>query len=470
MKLLHLKSINSIYFIGIKGVAMTALAVWAKEQGWEVGGSDVDEEFPTDVILKKHSIPYHKEFQPKNIPLDTDLVVVTGAHGGKTNIEAKYALAHGIPTVMQGEALGVFMKGKKGIAVAGSHGKTTTSAMIAHILIKYGLDPSFIVGCGTINSLHTPAHAGKGDWFVAEADEYINCPQTDKTPKFWFLNQEIAVITNIEFDHPDAYSDIGAMEKSFLQFVKKTKNGGFIVCCQDDRSIQNILENIKNLDLITYGFSPKSTFVIESVSTKKGKTHAIIKHSNEHILLVLSVFGSHNVLNGLAASIVANQIGIPWFDITKHLSTFTGTKRRFELICDKAIKLYDDYAHHPTEIQATLKAARMLYPHNRIIAIFQPHTYSRTKILFKEFSQSFSDASIVIIADIYASARESVDTTISSAQLVSEIKLNQPNCYYLPTKEHVVNYIDKSAQSGDIIITMGAGNIWTWLPDITRSL
>ena len=471
MKKIDLNQIRRIHFVGIKGVAMAALAIWAKERGWIVSGSDLEEEFPTDHVLKKNGIRWNADFRKENIPENVDLVIVTGAHNGINNIEAQTAIKRNIPTVMQGEALGLFIKGKKGIAVAGSHGKTTTSALVAHLLTKTGKDCSYIVGCGGIDSLGNPAHYGKGEFFVAEADEYINCPNVDLTPKFLFLNQHISLITNIEYDHPDAYTSLQQVQESFLTFANKTDSFGFTIVCTDSKSVERIYPKIEGKK-ITYGLKRSAQYHVEKIRFLEGTTIFTTKKNDQLIPdFSLKIPGVHNALNALGASILANQIGISWEEIRKWLGKFTGTKRRFELVgFNNDIYLYDDYAHHPTEIQATLAGARSWFPKRRIICIFQPHTFSRTKALFKEFSQCFTDANIAVITDIYASAREAYDNTFSSRILVDSMKSSHSHSIYRSTKEDVVDYISHTARPGDIIITLGAGDIYNWLPNLKRVL
>ena len=452
-----------MHFVGIKGVAMTALAVWAKERGWQVSGSDVEEVFPTDEVLLKKNITWNSGFDKNHISKDCDLVIVTGAHGGMNNVEAVEAQSLGIPTVMQGEILGACTADKKVIAVAGSHGKTTTSALTSHILMKAGKDPSYIVGCGDIPSIGQPAHFGSGEYFVVEADEYINCPGIDMTPKFLFLNPHIGVITNIEYDHPDAYNDIHAVKTAFKAFIEKTHKGGKIIACIDSENVQELLSAVDNSQKITYGFSKNADYYIEDVSFGDGKTMFSVHHGDSNDAFELSIPGRHNALNALAAVLACTIVGVEMEAIKKALPSFVGTKRRFERVGQyQGAPIYDDYAHHPTEIQATLKAAKNWYPDKKIIAIFQPHTYSRTKALFKEFGEAFGDADEVVITDIYASGRESKDASISGNMLADSITVPS-SVFYRPNEADVVQYIRENARQDNVIITMGAGDIWTWL-------
>lgn len=439
---------------------MTALAIVAKEQGSKVTGSDVADDFPTAPALAKAQITPQIGFKKENIKGHPDLVVVTGAHGGINNPEAQAARNSGLRVLTHGEALPEFMSGKKVIAVAGSHGKTTVSGMIAHLLTKAGLDPSFAIGCGDIKSLGVSGHAGKGDYFVVEADEYMTDPGQNPTPRFFYLNPLMAVITNIEYDHPDAYQNLDELKKAFLTFGKKVSDDGLIVAGIDNPNVKRILGELKT-PILTYGFSPQADYQISRVSFGKERTWFWLKYKGTDLTqFSLCVPGKFNAANALAASIVVNQLGLSWEQIKHDLLSFTGTKRRFEEKGEKeGVKFFDDYAHHPSQIRSTLEAARAWFPKARIICVFQPHTYSRTKALFNEFSKCFGSADQVIIIPIYSSAREKADPMVNSKILVNEINKYHRNALYLETLKSVVDYLKKHTVLGDVVLTMGAGDI-----------
>lgn len=459
------------YFIGIKGIAMTAMAVYFQEKGYEVTGSDILEIFPTDSVLEKNHIEIKTGFKPENLSGNIDIVVVTGAHGGMTNPEAQYAKKIGIPTFMHGEMVGKIMEGKQGISVAGCHGKTTTSCIIAHLMTKLGMDPSYIIGTSEIKSIGNAGHFGKGEYFVAEADEYMTCPSTNPKPRFMWQNPNYIVITNIEYDHPDAYKDINDIISSYNKFIQKLPENGMLVACMDNQQIRNILPNIKK-PYITYGFSPASDYVISRYSFEEGMSFMTVRCQNINISdFMLQIPGRHNLLNSLSAAIIVNQLGIKWERIQNHLKSYAGCKRRFEIIGKYGnILFYDDYAHHPSEIQATLKAARDWYKKRRIISVFQPHTFSRTISLLPDFARSFDNSDIAVVTDIYPSAREKFDKTISSKHLELEMNKHKNNAVYLKDKNSVITYLDKNIKDGDLIITMGAGDIYTWQKDIRTLL
>lgn len=466
-----INNIKHIHFIGIKGVAMAALAILSKRAGIKVSGSDIEEEFVTDKVLKRFGISWKNSFSENNLEGNPDLVIVTGAHGGMTNPEAIAAQKKGLNVLMHGKALGKIMDGYFQISVAGCHGKTTTSAITAYLFSMSGLSPSFAIGCADIPSLKTPGLLGKGKYFIAEADEYMTCPETDKTPRFLWQKPSILVITNIEYDHPDAFKNINEVKKAFLKLISRMPNNGTIICCVDNENVISLLKSVDK-KVITYGFSSKSDWIVSNVRFNNGKTRFNLNYKGQNKgNIEISIPGEHNSLNATASLIVALEVGLKLEDIKKYFPLFSGTKRRFEFITEKkGIKLYDDYAHHPTEITASLKAARKIFPNNRIICIFQPHTFSRTRSLFNEFATSFKDADIIIITGIYSSSREEHNKNISGKILANEIIKTNPSTVYIEGEKEIGNYLKNNSLSGDIIFTMGAGDIFRWHKTIIDSI
>ncbi len=471
-----MNKVNSIHFVGIKGVGMTPLAIIAKEAGIQVSGSDVEDEFITDELLKNARIIPFNGFSKYHI-LYPDLVITTGAHGGFDNIEVVEAKRKNIKVVTQGEAVGLFMDGEifgrkftphrsgagfTGISVTGTHGKTTTTAMIATILKTSGLDPSFVIGTGMIPSLGSSGHYGQGNYFVAEADEYITEPKHDSIIKFMWQNPKIIVITSIEFDHPDVYKDLDDVRSAFEKFAQKVVRNGILVCCGDNDEIKKLIKNYKG-QRVTYGISSENDYIVKNLKFKDNKTGFEVHSFGKKVALDLNVFGIHNALNATASYIVGLNIGLTTKDIKKGLLEFKGTKRRSEIVglLKSGAMVFDDYAHHPTEIQNTLNSFRLNFPKYKIVCIFQPHTYSRTKFLFEQFTRSFNDVDKTIITDIFASARESRDPSVSSQLLAENIKKNNNNTVYLPKLSDVVEYVNSQKYDKDtIIITMGAGDIY----------
>lgn len=470
MNAINLDTITHIHFTGIKGVAMTALAIIAKQKGKSVSGSDIQEVFPTDETLAKENIAINHGFKPENIPVDTDLLIYTGAHQGRNNPEVKFAIAKGIPILPQGRALGLFMAGKRQISVAGSHGKTTTSALVATILESAGYKPSFAVGCGAISHLKTNGRWGSGEYFIAEADEYVTDPVADPTPRFLWQKPEILIITNIDFDHPDVYKDLQAVQAAFVKLIQKMSDHGVVILNADDEPSRMLLPHITH-NVVTFGTHPDCTYRITNIDSQTEETRFMLENKSGSQTYILTTPGRHNVFNAAAAIIAATHINMSSVQIQKGLSDFVGTKRRFELIAQKNGKLlFDDYAHHPHEISATLQALKQRYPKKRLVIVFQPHTYSRTQALFAEFAVCFKQADEVIITDIYASAREAKQGMVTGELLAAEIRKNQSHVSYCPDRTSVLKYMSTQTHDNDVIMTMGAGDIFTWLPDLAQTL
>ncbi|HUQ85002.1 MAG TPA: UDP-N-acetylmuramate--L-alanine ligase [Candidatus Limnocylindrales bacterium] len=457
-----------IHFVGIKGVGMTPLAIIAKEAGFIVSGSDVIDEFITDKPLKDAGIKDIKLFSKENIQ-NQDLVIITGAHGGYENIEAITAADKKIKVITQGEAVGMFMTGEifgkmfTGVSVAGTHGKTTTSAILATILKVNKMDPSYLIGTSDIPSLGAPGHLGSGKYFIAEADEYATEPRFNKKAKFLWQFPKILVITNIEFDHPDVYASIEDIRDEFIVFVNRLEKNSILICCGDDPEVKKLLTESK-CKFITYGFNKDNNYILENVHFSGD--HMFISVSSYGTVIgefMVKAVGEHNALNAQASIIACIEMGISIEKIKKGLRAFSGSKRRLEFIghLSTGASVYDDYAHHPTEIKKTLKALRHQYPKKKLIAIFQPHTYSRTKKLFEEFISSFSSVDQIIVCDIYPSLREKPDLSISSVVLTDRLRNVHKDVKYMATLTDVVKYLnEKRFRSDSVIVTMGAGDVY----------
>jgi UDP-N-acetylmuramate--alanine ligase len=369
-----------------------------------------------------------------------------------------------------GEATGEFMKGTLfkrnfvGISVAGTHGKTTTTAMIATVFAENKLDPSYIIGTGDVGSLGMPGHFGSGRYFVAEADEYATEPVHDKRARFLWQHPQFTIITNIEHDHPDIYPTISSVRETFLSFVQKLPDKGYLIACGDDPQIKLLLKEFDGR-AITYGFSPENDYVLDRVTVSGEQTFFWVKSRGVPLgEFVLRVVGEHNALNALAAIITGLETGLSIDKIKKGLLAFRGSKRRLEFIGDlrTGAKVYDDYAHHPTEIKTTLAALRTQYPRKKIICIFQPHTYSRTKELFQLFTTAFGSVDLVILTDIFASAREKEDPEVSSKKLAFALGNRHKAVIHLPKLTDVIQYISENKLRSDtILVTMGAGDVYT---------
>lgn len=472
--MINKKSIKKIHFVGIKGVGMTPLAIIAKEAGFEITGSDVETKFITDKELENAGIKPIVGFSPKNIE-EADLVIATGAHGGKDNPEVVSAIDKGISVLTQGDALGLFQTGEifdrdfYGISVAGSHGKTTTTAIIATMLKANKLDPSFVIGTGEVPSLGSSGHFGKGKYFIAEADEYVADVVHDKTPKFLFQNPNMIVVTNIDYDHPDVYESIDQIRKVFVEFTEKLPPDGVLVACGDGPENRKFLSEVK-CNKVTYGLSPDNDYSIEHINSSPERMFFRVKSSGADLgEFSINVFGEQNALNALASIVAGFELGLSLAQIKSGISSFKGTKRRSEFLgkTEKGGLVYDDYAHHPEEIKKTLNAFRKTFPKHKIYSIFQPHMYSRTIKLFKEFSSSFVDADLVIITDIFPSFREEVDPNFSSLLLVEEINKYGKKAHYLPESADVIKYLSsENLDKNTLVLLMGAGDIYLVAEDL----
>lgn len=428
---------NNIYLVGIKGVGMCSLAVYLKQRGKHVSGSDVEEEFPTDKVLNDQDITVTTGFNAENIPADTDLVITTGAHGGLQNPEVVAAKASGIPVMTQAEEVGHIMQAyETGISVCGAHGKTTTSSMIAHVLRQEGLASSHLIGTPRIGDMYGGEYRGT-DYFVAEADEYVNSPGVDETPRFMFQYPKFIICTNIDFDHPDVYSDIDAVKNAYKQFFENLeKNNGTLIYNENDKNLVELAKDVKNK--IPY-------------SEEIGK--------NAHIQL--KVPGDHNISNASAVIVLCDELGLDRNKVIQHLGTFSGAKRRFEQIYEKnGTYLIDDYAHHPKEIIALLDTARSKFEGKRIVLIFQPHTFSRTAALRNGFIEVLPKADITYVLDIFGSAREKDAHGITSQSLVDEVSRNGGDNVLYETKNTLSEELTGVIKNGDVIITAGAGDVY----------
>lgn len=438
-----------IHLIGIGGAGLSAIATVLLERGHRVSGSDLQAS-PITERLVGMGARVHIGHAAANLG-DADLVIVSSAVPDG-NTEAEEARRRSIPVVKRAEWLGQMMEGKRGVAVAGTHGKTTTTAMIALILRDAGLDPTFIVG-GDIPQLETNAAAGKGQVFVIEADEY------DHT--FLGLRPEMAVITVVEWDHPDCFPTPESMQEAFLQFAELVPPEGVLIGCGDEPGVQELFRKdglrAKAPAIVTYGLNEGNDWRASGLRPNaRGGYDFSVSPSSGTYEVCMSLPGTHNVKNALAALVVADRLGVPFVQAADTLASFTGVGRRFEIkgqVDD--ILVVDDYAHHPTEIRATLAGARTRYPDRRIWAVFQPHTFSRTRALLDDFAAAFSDADQVVVVDIFP-AREVDDPSLSSRHIVAQME--HPGARYIGALDDAADFLAQRTRAGDVLITLGAGD------------
>lgn len=443
---------EKIYFIGIKGSGMVALVEIFERRGCKVTGSDTKEKFFTDEILKKKLfVKYHEGFDAKHITGDIDLVVYSTAYNEKNNEEFKAAKYKSIPMVSYPGMLGILFNEKYGIAVSGTHGKTTTTAMLAEIFRVAGLDPTAVVG-SLVRQWRGNALVGRSEFMIIEADEYQN--------KLDLYDPQAAILTSADWDHPDFFPTHEEYKNTFEKFVAKIPRHGFLVVCGDRGETLQIAKSAK-CKVISYGFDKDVDMKIASHEIREGKQFFSLSMRDKKLGdFEIMLPGRHNVLNASAAIAMAHQFNAKAEKIREALANFEGTSRRFEYIGRRnGAILIDDYGHHPEEIKATLQAAREFFPKRHIWCVFHPHTFTRTKALLSEFSQSFEDADRVIVLDIYGSARE-VQGGVHSKNLVEKAKKYHRSVEYIPTIEEAIEFLKDKISKKDLVIAMGAGNVW----------
>ena len=440
-----------IHLIGIGGTGLSAIARVLLEMGHTVSGSDRVES-PFTRNLRSAGATIHIGHSLMNVT-GADLVVRSSAIPDD-NPEVAAARAGRIPVLKRAEFLGTLMEGKTGIAIAGTHGKTTTSAMIAWMLTALNQEPSFIVG-GVLTNLGVNAHYGKGSTFVIEADEYDRM--------FLGLHPAIEVVTNIEHDHPDCYPTLADLQAAFMDFVHHLPTNGTLIACAEDPGAYALLLKADKIGkaVLAYGLKPtagngRDLDTYTSVITVNGKGGFTFSASvlGNSVTVELQVPGKHNILNTLAALTVAQLLDLPLGEAARALGQFVGTGRRFEVRGEvNGITVVDDYAHHPTEIQATLEAARYRYPRSPLWVVWQPHTYSRTQMLLDEFANSFDNADEVIVTEVYAAREPKQD--FSSKSVVEA--MHRP-AHFIAGLSEVSNYLITHLRSGDVLLVLSAGD------------
>lgn len=448
-----IKESRNIYMVGIKGYGMASLAVVLAAMGKHVQGSDVDERFPTDELLDSSNIMRHVGFDARNIPADTDVVITTGAHGGLKNPEVLAAQEKGVRVLTHGQALGETMDlFATRIGVCGTHGKTTTSAMCAYVMTKLGCKIGYQIGTASFSGMNGGGYSGD-DYFVVESDEYVSSPGIDNTPRFHYQHPQYAICMNIDLDHVDVYKDLDAVKASFKTFFEIIKDqNGTLVYCRDDMNAFEVASSVHGLNTLSYGFSEESDIVVSLAE----KSYSITFPDGESLTGTLTVPGRHNVLNATGVLVLVKILKLDVTKATEVLTEFQGSKLRFEVLLENNdYALVNDYAHHPVEIRVTIDAARSRYPGRRIIAVFHPHTLSRTKQFKDEFVQELKKADKAYFFDIYASARDDDDKSLTSQMIVDEAGLD--NLEYLPEAGAAEMLLDE-IQKGDVILMIGAGS------------
>ncbi|MBB3396306.1 MULTISPECIES: UDP-N-acetylmuramate--L-alanine ligase [unclassified Rhizobium] len=459
------KAIGLVHFIGIGGIGMSGIAEVLHNLGHRVQGSDQADSANVQRLRDK-GIEVFVGHKAENLG-DAEVVVVSTAIK-KNNPELVAAREKLLPVVRRAEMLAELMRFRNAIAIGGTHGKTTTTSLVATLLEAGGLDPTVING-GIINAYGTNARMGEGEWMVVEADE------SDGT--FLKLPADVAVITNIDPEHLDHYGNFDAVRAAFRQFVENVPFYGFGVLCLDHPEVQALVGRIEDRKIITYGENPQADVrfmnvrvegprSIFDVEIRRRRTGQVIRLDN----LVMPMPGRHNISNATAAIAVANRLGMSSEDIAKGLASFGGVKRRFTLTGEwNGVQIFDDYGHHPVEIKAVLRAAREACK-GRVIAVHQPHRYSRLSSLFEEFAACFNDADSIFLAPVYAAGEDPIEGANSEA-LVSRIKSGgHRDARFLSSPELLPEMVAEIAKPGDFVVLLGAGSITYWAAALPKQL
>ncbi len=441
------KKNQKIHFVGIGGIGMSGIAELLLNLGYRVSGSDLKDSAGVRRLggLGAEVAIGHS---PDNLG-DADVVVFSSAVRSD-NPELASARARNTPVIPRAEMLAELMRMKYGIAVAGSHGKTTTTSLIAEVLAHGNLDPTLVIG-GRLKSLGTNAKLGQGEFLVAEADE--------SDGSFLLLSPTVAVVTNIDAEHLDHYREMEKLEQAFLTFINKVPFYGTAVLCLDHPVVRGLLPRVRKR-FSTYGLSRQADLRAEDIRRDGWQSRFRVWRGEEDLGEVrLNIPGIHNVTNSLAAVAVGLELGLAFPAIREGLEGFQGIERRFQLKGERAgVTVVDDYAHHPAEIRATLEAARR-GDRKRVLAVFQPHRYTRTQLCFEDFLGAFHDADVLVVTDIYAAGEKEL-VGVNARKIVDGVrKQGHKEVFYLPTFPHILRFLEKACRPGDLVLTLGAGNV-----------
>ena len=454
-----------IHFIGIGGIGMSGLAQIMKNMGFSIQGSDLNRNKNTERLIKTGIKVFFKH-EKKNLKKSTMIVISSAIK--KNNLELKAAKLKNLPIFKRGDMLANIVALKKNIIITGSHGKTTTTSLVANILLEAGLDPTIING-GVINSFGNNAQLGKSEWAVIESDE--------SDGSFLKLPITYSIVTNVDKEHLDYYGNFENLKKSFSKFIEKTPSFGKSFICIDNKNLKFLVKKCKNNNYLTYGFNKNSNYQI--INVRKNINNSIfdlkIKFSKNKAYKIknikINLLGDHNISNVTASIAVALNLGIKIDKIKKALGKFLGIQRRFTKVFSIGKKdFFDDYAHHPTEIKAVIDGAKDVYKHRKIICVFQPHRYSRVKALKNEFASSFKSIDTVVLCPVYSAGekkkynfnQDSFSNLISKKSKTQVVNINN--------QKDLKNYFNKNLLNDEMIVCMGAGNITNWIREIGKDL
>ena len=444
-----MRKTQRIHFVGIGGIGMSGVAEVLLTLGYTISGSDIALSDVTRRLQRLGATVFQGHAAAHVQGTD---VIVTSAAIRPDNVEVVTARQLHIPVIPRAEMLAELMRMKYGVAVAGTHGKTTTTSLIATVLARAGLDPTVVIG-GRLNSLGSNAQLGQGDYLVAEADE--------SDGSFLMLSPTVSVVTTVDAEHLDFYGNLEAIKQAFAQFINNVPFYGCSVLCLDQPNIQSLLPQMRKR-YVTYGLTSQADYTARDIRFSGPRSYFEVFSGSERIgNFSLNLPGVHNVYNALAAIAVGIELDVPLVTIAKALEEFSGIHRRFELVgtCD-GVTVVDDYGHHPEEVRQTLRAAKSVWPEQRLVVVFQPHRYTRTSFLQQEFYTAFYEADVVILLDIYAAAEAPIPG-VTSALLCEGIKEHGHRAvYYIPERTQVVPFVRQYVRENDILLTLGAGDVW----------
>ncbi len=454
------RSIKKLHFVGIGGIGMSGIAEILIDQGFQVTGSDRAESENTE-RMRSLGAKVFIGHDARNLAPDVDVLVYSSAVT-VDNPEVVEAQKRKIPVIRRAEMLAEVMRLKYGIGIAGTHGKTTTTSMISLVLMEGDVDPTVIVGGRLRGLAGSNARLGKGDFIVVEADEF------DRS--FLSITPTIAVLTSLETDHLDCYRDLEDIKSAFIQFAAKVPFYGFVVLCLDEPSLQDIMPKIRK-KIITYGFNGQADVQALDVRHKHNTSQFLVARDGRELGSVeLQIPGKHNVLNALAAITVGLELKVPFEKVRAGIEKFTGVFRRWEVKAEvDGIMVVDDYAHHPTEIKVTLAGVKAGW-RRRVICVFQPHLYSRTRDFYEDFGRAFFNADVLVLTDVYPAREEPIQGVTGELIANAAKEFGHKHVHYIPDKAKVPDVLMQIKKKGDLILTMGAGDIWKFGEEFVRKL
>jgi len=443
-------SIRKLHFVGIGGIGMSGIAEILVDQGFTVTGSDRAANENTE-RLQALGVAVAIGHAAANLAPDADALVYSSAVGSD-NPEVVEAHRRKIPVIRRAEMLAEVMRLKYGIGIAGTHGKTTTTSMVSLVLMEGGIDPTVIVGGRLRGLAGSNARLGRGEFIVVEADEF------DRS--FLSITPTIAVLTTLETDHLDCYRDLDDIKSAFIQFAAKVPFYGFVVLCMDEPALQEIMPKIKK-KIVTYGLNGQADLqAVNIVHRQSRTTFTVVRDGSDLGEVELQIPGVHNVQNALAAIAVGLELGVPFAQVKAGIAKFTGVFRRWEVKAElEGITVIDDYAHHPTEIRATLAGAKAGW-RRRVVCVFQPHLYSRTRDFYDDFGRAFFNADVLVVTDVYPAREEPIQGVTGELIANAAKEYGHKQVHYVADKKEVPGYLMNLVRPGDMVITMGAGDIW----------